>query len=625
MVLSLSNFLAAFTLLSLVNDATAGVLSFHQKRQSSDNSSNVFVPVRVNLPLQYASTGKYLLPVQMSNGSDAQHFNFTISTGSGLTYVGGDSCSSCSGVTLYNQSASSTAQSFSSSTDNTTFLTDNTSGPVIKEVCSIQSQNGTQWVYPNQTVISVNQQTPNGGGPLIGSGGGVSGIVGLGANLQQAPTPSSSAFQPGFSDSIYAQWLNNNPTALNFSFGMDLKPPTGASQNYGGGDISLFDGGNLDWLQPDPSKYDTSQVQWKSVSNAVSGGGANTTANSTAAQDWTVALDGFVFVDGDNQLQNSRQVVGQVEPMYPNMYLPLDEATLIHATIPGSQQNGSFATLGSTSTAWTVPCNSQFSFGFVVGSQTFTLDPGSLLINQGNGICTTAIEGWTNSNQEEYLLGARFISSVYLIFQIGRDGSQTVGFAPRAFNGSSSHTGAIVGGVLGGIGGAIIVAALIFMYLRHRRHRRENTPGQYDGHLFEAKPDGSNGVVPFTMGAPGMGPTSTTGTQHSGIPLISPSTSHALAADNSPYVEGMMPPAYDDTESSFAGGSSSNGGTRSIPRVPVPPVDRKVRPHPPGVAAAPEPMRMPEPEPHQPASESEHMGSDHPSSQPASPTSVIAE
>lgn len=179
-------------------------------------------------------------------------------------------------------------------------------------------------------VVVVNQQSPGSGisSPIVGSGGGASGIVGLGANLQQAPSTTASAFQPTFSDSIYAQWLNDNPTALNFSFGMDLRPPSNGPVQSGG-DVSLIDGGNLDWLQPDPSKYQTNQVQWKPVSNAVTGGGANTTLNSTVAQDWTVSLDGFVFVDGNNKVQNSQAVVGQVEPMYPNLYLPFSEASLI--------------------------------------------------------------------------------------------------------------------------------------------------------------------------------------------------------------------------------------------------------------------------------------------------------
>ena len=174
-------------------------------------------------------------------------------------------------------------------------------------------------------VVVVTQQSPSSGlsNPLIGSGSALSGIVGFGANQQQ-PTTSSSAFQPSFSDTIFAQWLHNNPTALNFSFGMDLKSPPSSPAQSGGGDISTSDGGNLDWLQPDPTKYDSSQVQWKSVNNLASDGGS-----SSAAQDWSVSLDGFVFVAGENKIQNSKAVVGQVEPMYPNLYLPQDEATLI--------------------------------------------------------------------------------------------------------------------------------------------------------------------------------------------------------------------------------------------------------------------------------------------------------
>ncbi|KAH8101427.1 aspartic peptidase domain-containing protein [Cristinia sonorae] len=593
----MANILTTFTLLSLVHHATAGLLSF-QKRQSNGNSG-VFVPATINLPLQYASTGKYLMPVQMSNGSNAQNFNFTISTGSGLTFVGGDSCSTCSGVNLYNQNLSSTAQPLSNTPDTTDFLAQSTSGTVIKELCSIKTQNGSQWKYPNQTVVVINQQQPNGGVPIVGSNTGVSGIVGLGTNAGQS-SGNSSSFQPGFADTIYAQWLTNNPTALNFTFGMNLKAPTGVAQNDVSGSLSLTDGGNLDWLQPDPSKYDASQVQWKTVSGGVATG---TSPNTASSQEWEVSLDGFVFVSGGNKIQNSEGVVAQVEPMYPNLYLPLSEATLIHAAIPGSAQAANLSTLGSESTAWTVPCNSQFSFGFVVGSQTFTLDPNSLLINRGNGVCSSAIEGWTSSSQQNYLLGARFISAVYLIFEVGRDGSQTVGFAPRATPSKSSKTGAIVGGVLGGIGGAIILAALIFLFVRYRRNRIANTPGQYDGHIFD-KPEGSNGIVPFTlgMGTAGAAATTATGsatsptTTHFSTGLVSPVTSDALAADNSPFAHPdhheILPPAYDDSEVSYGAGSSS--GSRNGARGAAPLGDRKTSHL--GDGSGGGGVRMPEPE-----------------------------
>lgn len=87
----------------------------------------------------------------------------------------------------------------------------------------------------------------------------------------------------------------------------------------------------------------------------------------------------------------------------------------IDDAIPGSAQApASLASLGSASQAFTVPCDAQYTFGLVVGSQTFVLNPDSLIIPQSDGSCLSGIEGWTDTSQTEYLIGSRFISTVYL-------------------------------------------------------------------------------------------------------------------------------------------------------------------------------------------------------------------
>ena len=98
--------------------------------------------------------------------------------------------------------------------------------------------------------------------------------------------------------------------------------------------------------------------------------------------------------------------------------------------IPGSNLRPDLSSLGILSQAWTIPCDSSFSFGIVVGSQTFTLDETSLVIQQPNGICVSGIEGWTDETQVNYVFGARFLSTIYLYvetytfrFVLAADGS----------------------------------------------------------------------------------------------------------------------------------------------------------------------------------------------------------
>ena len=64
--------------------------------------------------------------------------------------------------------------------------------------------------------------------------------------------------------------------------------------------------------------------------------------------------------------------------------------------------------------AWTVPCNSTFSYGIIVGSQTFTLDEGDLVLPQPDGSCVSGIEAWLDSTETTYVFGARFLSTIYL-------------------------------------------------------------------------------------------------------------------------------------------------------------------------------------------------------------------
>lgn len=69
---------------------------------------------------------------------------------------------------------------------------------------------------------------------------------------------------------------------------------------------------------------------------------------------------------------------------------------------------------GALSQAWTIPCDSQFSFGIIIGDNEYPLDQSFLVIRLNDGTCVSAIEGWTDPNVTTFLLGAVFINTQYL-------------------------------------------------------------------------------------------------------------------------------------------------------------------------------------------------------------------
>ncbi|CAL1699905.1 unnamed protein product [Somion occarium] len=434
-----------------------------------------FVPVRKDIPLQFDSQGKYVITVAMNT----QRFNFTMTTGSGLTYVAGTQCVSCHGVNLYDQSKSTTAQQMLNTT-NVAIFNATTSASLVKEDCALTMKNGSLWSYPNQTIVVTDRVTSkyqDNPGSLIGSG--VSGMVGLGSNRNLAPRSSSnnsSVYGGNFEDAIGGQWLLANPQADNFTFGLALNSPIvqaalqgDDSQNNAaaGGSPANNDSpaGTVHMLQPDHSFYSADTLSWATVDNSLN--------PEDDPQDWTVPLNGWILISDGNQVNSRKTLVANVDPLYQGMYFPLDSATLIHSAIPGSVLLPTISTLGSLSQTWKIPCDSKITFGIIVGSQTYTLDSSTLVIKQSDGTCISGIEAWTSSNLNSYLLGARFISAVYLIFNVPRDGPATLGFASREVQAShKTNVGAIVGGTIGGVALVIFSGiAIWWLFIHHRRTR----------------------------------------------------------------------------------------------------------------------------------------------------------
>lgn len=546
---SFSMMLSLAMMLAVLENASALRIPF--AKRASNSTPAAPGPVTLPMPLQFDGRGGYQVPVFMAT-NNPQHFNFTISTGSGLTFAAGQSCADCSNTPLYNQGASASAVSLNGQ-DNTTFFGTTTSGQLIKENCGALLQNGSFWQYPNQTVVVVNQQSNS----LLSNG--VSGIFGLGTN--GGPTGSSSS-GVGFNDTIFGQFLNRNPTRSNFTFGMMLNSlPASGSPSRGS------DGGILHWTKPDESFFDPNKVTYKTVADtSTSAGNTNGTTINTG-QDWTVGLDGWIATVGNTHLSNTDTVVAVVDPLYPNIYLPGDQAKLIHDTINGSALS-SASTLGGLSQAYSIPCDAQFSFGLLVGSQTFVLNPDQLILKQGNGTCVSAIEGFTDSALTQYLVGSRFISTIYLIFNIPRDGPPTLGFSPRAFpSKSSTNVGAIVGGTVGGVAFVIILGLAAFWYLRRRADRRM---GPFE--IEDAdKPVPQAGVEPYMVGAPtpaqpSIAPSTPLPTQ----PLLLGEESHGP----------LPPPSYEEASSSAGSPITSRPnpprGDVKGRRIPVPSISEVV-------------------------------------------------
>ncbi|OBZ79275.1 hypothetical protein A0H81_00178 [Grifola frondosa] len=434
----------------------------------------------------------------------------------------------------YNAAASSTARNLTSQ-DGVSILGSSINGSVIKEDCTMATSNGSSWPYPNQTIVVANDQ---GIGTLFGNG--VSGMVGLGTN-KNIQTPSSGSYSAGFNDTIFGGWLNRNPGATNFSYGMDIHPPAiipSASSSGLASNVNLGSGGGtLHWLQPDNSAYVNDQVVWRSVESSAA------SSSDSQQADWQVMLDGWSAKIGSSSAGNSASMLTNVDPFYPDIYMPLSQAQQIHDAITGAVLQSSLSTIPGQSQAWTVPCNTQISFTVNIGSQSFTVDQSILVVPQSDGTCVSVIEAWTSTNNTQYILGARFISQLYLVFNIPRDGTDQIGFAPRTQS-KSRDIGAIVGGTVGGVAGVVALGLLAFYLIRRRQDNSFFKRAAY----FEEEAKVARTVEPYVVG---QGPPTPAQASHLafGSPPMSPSAPLLGQLDTGAAV---APPSYEEASESGA-------------------------------------------------------------------------
>jgi len=207
----------------------------------------------------------------------------------------------------------------------------------------------------------------------------------------------------------------------------------------------------------------------RSSSVSSSGGTASPTTVFTL-DEWAVSITGS---NGVRSATTSLQAA--LDPYYPAIYFPADQAKLIHE----SSISGSSATSGDNgqSTVWTIPCGTQFSLSCNIGGTLFSMDQSQLIQKNSDGSCSSYIRGWTDPTTQLYLFGSSFISSIYLIVKVANPSSgvpDQFGFATLAVKTSSKEpVGAIVGGTIGGVAVLVIIVVGIYFIIRRSNQQKE--------------------------------------------------------------------------------------------------------------------------------------------------------
>jgi hypothetical protein len=310
------------------------------------------------------------------------------------------------------------------------------------------------------------------------------------------------------------------------TFGLALRPPSSKNSDNAGA---------LHWLGYDTSAYD-GEITWKV-----------TTANPNSDVS-TFEIDGWQFRSGSTTVTNSNQdLTSSADPYYVNMFFPSQEAQLIHAAIKDSSSR---PTNNGQSIVYEVPCNAKFSLSTIIGGQNWQVDQTLLVQKLDNGTCVSNIQGWADPDNKQYLFGSAFLSSLYVIIQIGRPGgsqSDNIGFARRS--NPPSIVGPVVGGVVGGVGGIALISLAIFFWIRRRDQQKikdildSEDRGGNVGRFVENK---DVQPFPFTAQPANVPPTSPTALSYA-------TTSQPPVVNDVPHSpdvnDPLLPPSYDQTYS----------------------------------------------------------------------------
>ncbi|KAG8935401.1 hypothetical protein FRC01_000007 [Tulasnella sp. 417] len=449
--------------LALLNVAAMPATAFLIPRATNTN--------RVSIPLGNVGNTVYTAGVKM--GAD-QEFAFSLDLNMGYTVVAGPNCQDCvtnSSLPSYNPNASSTFVAQNTGGTAATIQTNIAGKPIAgalgTENCALQKQDGTWWNYPNQTVIVAGSDSDS---QALGPASGVAGF---------GQTAAQSADQ-----TLVGQYLAGHTDISSISFGLALNP---LSDPNAGSDSS---GGTLHVFQPDTSFY-TGNMVTLPVANANQQSNFGAVPNQIGSYDWTVQMQGWSFVPGQNQqaITGGGGVYATVEASYPYIVLTAADAQRIYGAIPGAQPytipanavTGSGTPVGQdTSTqSYSFPCTTNgLSLSVSFGDVSIPVDANDLLTKIGD-VCVGNVRGWTDTSRGTYIFGSSFLRNAYIVLTAnGNPQSNTIGLAARAFAAKQgkSNTGAIVGGVIGGLAFIAIVAAASFFYIRHRRRQNEIPP-----------------------------------------------------------------------------------------------------------------------------------------------------
>ncbi|KAG8956217.1 hypothetical protein FRC04_004293 [Tulasnella sp. 424] len=427
---------------------------------------------RVSIPLSNVGNQFYTAGVKMG---DSQQFLFSIDLNTGYTVVAGPNCQNCvtnSSLPTYNPSASSTFvqqnAGGAAATVQTTLSGKPISGQLGTENCALHKQDGTWWNYPNQTVVVAGSDSDS---QALGP---ASGVAGFGqSNVQSAD------------QSLVGQYLTGHTDISSISFGLALNPLSdpGAGSDSSGGTLNIF--------QPDTSFYSGSMVTLP-VANSNQQSNFGSVPPQIGSYDWTVQMQGWSFVPGQNQqaITGGGGVYVTVEASYPYIVLTAADAQKIYSAIPGSQpytipanavtSTGVQVGQDTSTQSYSIPCStSGFSLTATFGDGVaIPINPSDLYTTIG-GTCVGNVKGWADASRGTYIFGSSFLRNAYIVFTANpNQQSNTIGLATRAFQtkSSKSNVGAIVGGVIGGIVFIALVALASFFFIRHRRRQNEIPP-----------------------------------------------------------------------------------------------------------------------------------------------------
>lgn len=178
------------------------------------------------------------------------------------------------------------------------------------------------------------QQPPN--NPIVADsraqvGDNLSGLIGLATNKKAVATAENGLYTGAFLDSIMGQWLQSHPQFDNFTFGMMIGTPLTVPRGNGSSgakvDSSKADPGVLHWLQPDPSFYDASRMEWKEADTP------SEPLPFPSTSDWFIGLDGWTLAADGNHVTNTQSITATVDPLFQSMFMPLQDANLIRESM----------------------------------------------------------------------------------------------------------------------------------------------------------------------------------------------------------------------------------------------------------------------------------------------------